>query len=83
MTSEVRADTLPDVARTVVRMMAKHDDDEGLIHAHSYDIADRLRTQLGEFGAGGRVRGHDRDTRDAALATGSDATTRTSSSRSR
>ena len=70
MTSEGRAETLPDVARTVVRVMAKHDDEEGLNHAHSYDIAERLRTQLGEVGAGGRVRGHDRDTRDAALADG-------------
>ena len=68
MTCEDRADTLPDVARTVVRVMPKHDDKEGLIHAHSYNIADRLRTQLGEFGAGGRVHGHDCDTRDAALA---------------
>jgi Rad3-related DNA helicase len=68
MTYEQREDTLPDVARTVVRLMAKHDDEKGLIHAHSYDIADRLRTLLGEFGVADRVRSHDRDTRDAALA---------------
>ena len=70
MTNEDQTDTLPDVARIVVRLMAKHDGEEGLIHAHTYDIADHLRTQLGEFGAGGRVRGHDCDTRDAALADG-------------
>ncbi len=68
MTYEHRDDTLPDVARIVVSLMAKHDDEKGLVHAHSYDIADRLRSLLGEFGVAGRVRGHDRHTRDAALA---------------
>ncbi|PSQ14480.1 helicase [Halobacteriales archaeon QS_7_69_60] len=68
MTYERREETLPAVARTVVRLMARHDDEKGLIHAHSYDIADRLRDLLGEFGVGGRVRGHDSETRDAALA---------------
>jgi Rad3-related DNA helicase len=68
MTYDNRADTLPEVARTVVRLMAEHDDEKGLIHAHSYDIADRLRALLEEFGVGARVRGHDRDSRDAALA---------------
>jgi len=68
MTYEHRDDTLPDVARTIVRLMAKHDDEKGLVHAHSYEIADRLRSLLGEFGVADRVRSHDRDTRDAALA---------------
>jgi Rad3-related DNA helicase len=67
MTYEHREETLPAVARTIVRLMTKHDDEKGLIHAHSYAIADRLRELLSEFGVGGRVRGHDRDNRDAAL----------------
>ncbi len=68
MTYEHRDETLPKVARTVVRLMAKHDDEKGLIHAHSYAIADRLRELLDEFGVSGRVRGHDTENRDAALA---------------
>ena len=67
MTYEHRDETLPKVARTIVRLMAAHDDEKGLIHAHSYAIADRLRELLSEFGVAGRVRGHDRDDRDAAL----------------
>jgi Rad3-related DNA helicase len=67
MTYEHREETLPAVARTVVRLMAKHNDEKGLIHAHSYAIADRLRALLDDFGVGGRVRGHDAETRDAAL----------------
>ena len=67
MTYEHREETLPKVARTIVRLMAKHDDEKGLIHAHSYAIADRLRELLDEFGVSGRVRGHDSDNRDAAL----------------
>ena len=68
MTYEHREETLPKLARTVVRLMAAHDDEKGLIHAHSYAIADQLRELLSEFGVGGRVRGHGRDNRDAALA---------------
>ncbi|CAI48540.1 helicase domain protein [Natronomonas pharaonis DSM 2160] len=68
MTYEHREETLPKLARTVVRLMAAHGDEKGLIHAHSYAIADQLRELLSEFGVGGRVRGHDRDNRDAALA---------------
>jgi Rad3-related DNA helicase len=68
MTYEHRDETLPAVARTLVRLLAKHDDEKGLVHAHSYAIADRLRELLDEFGVSGRVRGHDRENRDAALA---------------
>ena len=67
MTYEHREETLPAVARTVVQLMAKHDDEKGLIHAHSYAIADQLRELLEEFGVSGRVRGHDSENRDAAL----------------
>ncbi|QSG01535.1 helicase C-terminal domain-containing protein [Natranaeroarchaeum sulfidigenes] len=67
MTYEHRSETLPKVARTVVRIMRKHDDEKGLIHCHSYDIQDRLATQLREFGVGNRIRTHDRDHRDADL----------------
>jgi Rad3-related DNA helicase len=68
MTYEQRDETLPAVARTIVRLMAHHPDEKGLVHAHSYDIADRLRERLDDFGVGDRVRGHGRETRDAALA---------------
>jgi Rad3-related DNA helicase len=67
MTYEHRDETLPEIARVVVRLMAVHADEKGLIHAHSYDIAERLRELLAEFGVGNRVRGHDSDNRDAAL----------------
>jgi Rad3-related DNA helicase len=67
MTHEHREETLPEIARVVVRLMAAHPDEKGLIHAHSYAIAERLRELLDEFGVGSRVRGHDSDTRDAAL----------------
>jgi Rad3-related DNA helicase len=68
MTYEHREETLPEIARTVVRLMAAHDDEKGLIHAHSYAIADRLVDRLEAFGVGSRVRSHDSDNRDSALA---------------
>ncbi|PSQ52101.1 helicase [Halobacteriales archaeon SW_8_65_20] len=67
MTYDHREETLPAVARTVVRLMQRHPDEKGLIHAHSYAIADELRTRLGELGVGNRLRGHDADDRDDAL----------------
>ncbi|MDR9430461.1 MAG: ATP-dependent DNA helicase [Natronomonas sp.] len=67
MTYEHRDETLPKVARTIVRLMAKHDDEKGLIHAHSYAIAERLFELLEEFGVGDRIRRHDTENRDAAL----------------
>jgi Rad3-related DNA helicase len=67
MTYENRGETLPKIARLLVRLMAEHDDEKGLIHAHSYDIADRLVELLEDFGVGSRVRSHDSNTRDSAL----------------
>jgi len=67
MTYEHREETLPKVARTLVRIMAAHPDEKGLVHAHSYAIADRLADLLSDFGVGARVRSHDRENRDAAL----------------
>ncbi|QLD85929.1 ATP-dependent DNA helicase [Natronomonas halophila] len=67
MTYEKRDETLPKVARTIVRLMDEHPDEKGLIHAHSYDIADHLYELLDDFGVSDRVRGHDKETRDAAL----------------
>ncbi|PSQ12437.1 helicase [Halobacteriales archaeon QS_5_70_15] len=67
MTYEHRDETLPKVARTLVRIMQAHPDEKGLVHAHSYAIADRLADLLEEFGVGARVRSHDRENRDAAL----------------
>ena len=68
MTYEHRDETLPEVARAIVRVMATHPDEKGLIHCHSYAIQERLRELLTEFGVATRVRGHDSDDRDGALA---------------
>ncbi|MCD2200587.1 ATP-dependent DNA helicase [Halobacterium sp. KA-4] len=67
MTYEDREQTLPKVAETIVRVMAHHPDEKGIVHAHSYDIAEKLAGHLEEFGVGDRVRTHDSDTRDAEL----------------
>lgn len=67
MTYEHRDDTLPDIARTVVRLMQRHRGEKGIIHAHSYAIQERLADRLDEFGVGDRVRTHDKDDRDAQL----------------
>ena len=67
MTYEHRDETTPKIARTIVRLMAHHPDEKGLIHAHSYDIQERLADLLADFGVGDRIRTHDRDGRDAAL----------------
>ncbi|AFO55605.1 helicase C-terminal domain-containing protein [Natrinema sp. J7-2] len=67
MTYDERDETTPKIARTIVRLMQHHPDEKGLIHAHSYDIQERLADLLADFGVGDRVRTHDRDGRDAAL----------------
>jgi Rad3-related DNA helicase len=67
MTYEHRDETIPKVARLVVRLLQHHPDEKGLIHAHSYAIAERLCDHLEEFGVDARVRSHDSDSRDAAL----------------
>ena len=68
MTYEHRDETLPDVARLLVRLMARHPDEKGLVHCHSYAIQDRLADHLSDFGVDARVRTHDRANRDQALA---------------
>jgi Rad3-related DNA helicase len=67
MTYEERNETTPKIARTIVRLMQHHPDEKGLVHAHSYDIQDRLAGLLADFGVGDRIRTHDRDGRDAEL----------------
>ncbi|UIO99712.1 ATP-dependent DNA helicase [Halobaculum sp. CBA1158] len=67
MTYEHRDETLPKVARLCLRLLARHPDEKGLIHAHSYAIARQLTERLGQFGVGARVRSHDSDDRDAQL----------------
>jgi len=69
MTYEHRDDTVPDVARLLVRLMARHPDEKGLVHAHSYSIQERLADLLADFGVAERVRTHGRDDRDAQLET--------------
>ncbi|QLG49650.1 helicase C-terminal domain-containing protein [Natrinema halophilum] len=67
MTYGQRSETTPKIARTIVRLMQRHSDEKGLVHAHSYDIQERLADLLADFGVGDRIRVHDRDGRDAAL----------------
>jgi len=67
MTYEHREETVPKIARLIVRLMAHHPDEKGIVHAHSYAIADQLAEQLTAFGVGQRVRVHDSDNRDAEL----------------
>ncbi|MBB6647486.1 helicase C-terminal domain-containing protein [Halobellus ruber] len=67
MTYEEREETLPKVARVLVRIAAAHPSEKGLVHCHSYAIQSELRRRLARFGLGGRVRAHDREDRDAAL----------------
>jgi len=68
MTYDARDETLPAVARVLVRVMQYHPDEKGIVHAHSYAIADDLAERLDEHGVAGRVRRHDREDRDDALA---------------
>jgi Rad3-related DNA helicase len=67
MTYEHRDETLPGIARTVVRLMQEHRGEKGIIHAHSYAIQERLADRLDEFGVGDRIRIHDKENRDAQL----------------
>ncbi|WP_247003922.1 helicase C-terminal domain-containing protein [Halosolutus gelatinilyticus] len=67
MTYEHRDETVPKIARTIVRIMQTHPDEKGLVHAHSYDIQERLADLLADFGVGDRVRTHTREERDADL----------------
>ena len=67
MTYENREETLPALARTLVRLMQHHPQEKGLVHCHSYDIQERLADHLADMGVGPRVRTHDREGRDAEL----------------
>jgi len=67
MTYEHRDETIPKIARLIVRLMAHHPNEKGIIHAHSYAIAEQLTEKLTSFGVGQRVRVHDSDNRDAEL----------------
>ena len=69
MTYEHRDETLPELARILVRIMAHHPDEKGLVHCHSYAIQDDLRKRLADFGVAARVRAHDREERDEELMT--------------
>jgi len=68
MTYEHREETLPKIARVLVRLMQRHDDEKGLVHCHSYAIQEQLEELLGEFGVDARIRSHDREDRDGQLA---------------
>ncbi|MFC7201116.1 helicase C-terminal domain-containing protein [Halospeciosus flavus] len=74
MTYEERDRTLPKVAETVARVAAKHPDEKGLVHCHSYGIQERLYERLLDLGLGDRVRRHDSERRDAELEAWKDST---------
>jgi Rad3-related DNA helicase len=67
MTFEHREETLPRMADTIVRLMAKHADEKGLIHCHSYGIQEKLAELLANRGVGPRLRVHSRENRDDEL----------------
>jgi len=46
MTYEHREETVPKIARLIVRLMVHHPDEKGLVHAYSYAIADQLAETL-------------------------------------
>ncbi len=68
MTYEHRDETLPRIADLLVRLLARHPDEKGLVHCHSYAIQDRLADGLADRGVAERVRRHDADDRDGQLA---------------
>jgi Rad3-related DNA helicase len=67
MTYEDRDETLPELARVLVRIMQRHPDEKGLVHCHSYAIQDHLESLLDDFGVSPRVRSHNKDDRDGQL----------------
>lgn len=67
MTYERRDETLPKIARLLVRLMQHHSGEKGIVHCHSYAIAEQLETLLSDFGVEERVRSHEREDRDAVL----------------
>ena len=67
MTYEYRDETLPKIARVLVRLMQRHPDEKGLVHCHSYAIQEQLESLLSDFGVGPRIRSHDREDRDGQL----------------
>ena len=68
MTYAEREETIPKLAQLLVRLMARHPDEKGIVHAHSYGIQGELAKRLHEMRVGGRVRTHDRGDRDDQLA---------------
>jgi Rad3-related DNA helicase len=69
MTYEHREQTLPKIARTLVRIMQAHPAQKGLVHCHSYAIQRQLRQHLADLGVASRIRSHDTADRDAQLST--------------
>jgi Rad3-related DNA helicase len=67
MTYEHREETLPEIARTLVRIMQAHPDQKGLVHCHSYAIQAKLESLLADFGVESRIRSHEAADRDGQL----------------
>ena len=68
MTYQHRSETIPKLARLVVRLMARHPSEKGIVHAHAYSIQRELLERLNEMRVGPRIRAHGRDDRDDELA---------------
>ncbi|SDG33112.1 DEAD_2 protein, partial [Halorientalis regularis] len=68
MTMDERDETIPDIAEAIAKVMAKHPDEKGLIHCHSYGIQDQLYAHLADIVGTSRLRDHDSANRDPALA---------------
>jgi Rad3-related DNA helicase len=73
MTYDERERTLPKLATALVRVMAAHPEEKGIVHAHSYAIQSALADELRGHGVADRVRTHDSDDRDEQLAAWLDA----------
>ena len=67
MSSVCQFVTASSIREDIVRLLAKHSEEKGLVHCHSYAIQERLADRLAELGVAGRVRVHDRENRDAQL----------------
>jgi Rad3-related DNA helicase len=67
MTYEHREETLPNIARLLVRLMQHHPDEKGIVHCHSYAIQEQLADLLDDFGVDSRIRTHNSQERDATL----------------
>jgi Rad3-related DNA helicase len=68
MKYEERDETIPELGKTIARIMQNHRSEKGLIHCHSYSIQERLEKHILRYTGGRRLRSHDKYNRDEQLA---------------